>query len=686
METWADSEKVPEEIWSDMKAVFTETSEEKLGRKRHKKPKPYISDEVKELAKQKSDARKMKNTDQYKKLKREIKSKIRRDRRIWLEQECEKINEHNENRKSRELFEQVRSLKQTKFKAQNQCINKSDGTTLTEPQKILGRWHEYGNTLFNTKNNIKSMTDLSFENSNFEREPPPLISEVEAAISELKCRKSPGLDNIPGELLKHSGEGGVRAMHHLCCEIWKTGHWPQDWKTQEFVMLHKGGNVKDCNNYRTIALISHSSKILLIIILKRMKYKVELELSDCQAGYRINRGTIDMLFVLQNIIEKIQATNEELFITFIDYSKAFDSVIHEHLYETMHKLGFPRHIIALLSSLYKNQKGTIRWDNQNCEFFDITKGVRQGCILSPHLFNIYTEQIMREADIDDMGLKIGGRNITNLRYADDTALIADNVTSMRRILYRVDAMGKEAGLKLNAKKTKVIHVTGKDSSNNKENNKIEINKEALETVEDFKYLGSIKTKDGKCMKDVKARTGMAKNKMLQLNTIWKDHSIPITLKIKLLQCLIWPVLMYGCESWTIRKSEEDKIQATEMWFYRRLLGVSWKEKRTNESILEQLGVTRILMTKIMQRKLKYTGHALRNTNTDLMKSVLVGKIEPTRKQGRPPISLIDNITKSSGMKLHEVSWASQRRTEWRRKVMSVSYGAAATVDTDDADR
>ena len=231
-----------------------------------------------------------------------------------------------------------------------------------------------------------------------------------------------------------------------------------------------------------------------------------------------------------------------------------------------------------------------------------------------------------------------------------------------------------------------MHVTGKDSSNNKENNKIRINKEPLETMEDFKYLGSIKTKDGKCMKDVKARTGMAKNKMLQLNTIWKDHSIPITLKIKLLQCLIWPVLMYGCESWTIRKSEEDKIQATEMWFYRRLLGVSWKERRTNESILEQLGVTRILMTKIMQRKLKYTGHALRNTNTDLMKSVLVGKIEPNRKQGRPPISLITNITKSSGMKLHEVNWASQKRTEWRRKVLSVSYGAAATVDTDDADR
>ena len=247
-------------------------------------------------------------------------------------------------------------------------------------------------------------------------------------------------------------------MHYLCCKIWKTGQWPTDWKSQEFVMLHKNGNVKDCNNYRTIALICHASKILLIIILNRMKQKVEFELSDCQAGYRTNRGTTDMLFVLQNIIEKVKITNEELFITFIDYSKAFDSVIHQQLFDTMYKMGFSQHIISLISSLYEDQKGTIRWGNQKCEFFNISKGVRQGCILSPHLFNIYTEQVMRESDIEDMGLKIGGRNITNLRYADDTALLADNITSMKRILYRVDVAGRKAGLKLNAKKTKVLHV------------------------------------------------------------------------------------------------------------------------------------------------------------------------------------------------------------------------------------
>ena len=161
-------------------------------------------------------------------LKREIKRKIRRDKKDWLAQECAKINEHNENRKSRELFEQVRSVKQSKFQAKNQCINKSDGTTLTEPEEILNRWHEYGNALFNdqAQNEPRNSSVSSFEN--FDLEPEPLMTEIETAIKELKSRKSPGLDNIPGELLKHSGESGVKAIHYLCCQIWKTGQWPAE--------------------------------------------------------------------------------------------------------------------------------------------------------------------------------------------------------------------------------------------------------------------------------------------------------------------------------------------------------------------------------------------------------------------------------------------------------------------------
>ena len=115
------------------------------------------------------------------------------------------------------------------------------------------------------------------------------------------------------------------------------------------------------------------------------------------------------------------------YITFIDYSKAFDSVIHSFLMDIMQTMGFPRHITSLIVSLYKTQKATIRCNGDNCEPFNIEKGVRQGCILSSHLFNINTEHIMRHADVESLGVNLGGGDITNLRYADDAALLSDNV-------------------------------------------------------------------------------------------------------------------------------------------------------------------------------------------------------------------------------------------------------------------
>ena len=148
------------------------------------------------------------------------------------------------------------------------------------------------------------------------------------------------------------------------------------------------------------------------------------------------------------------------YITFIDYRKAFDSVIHSFLMAIMQTMGFPRHITSLIVSLYKTQKAAIRWNGDNCKPFNIEKGVRQGCILSLHLFNIYTEHIMRHADVEGLGVILGGRDITNLRYADDAALLSDNITIMKTILHRDDKARQEAELHLNAKITKVMHISG----------------------------------------------------------------------------------------------------------------------------------------------------------------------------------------------------------------------------------
>ncbi|GFR99820.1 endonuclease-reverse transcriptase [Elysia marginata] len=367
------------------------------------------------------------------------------------------------------------------------------------------------------------------------------------------------------------------------------------------------------------------------------------------------------------------------FIVYTDYSKAFDSVKHNHLFKAMDLMGFPKHLIKLIAWLYSGQRATLRWDDKKCEFFNITKGVRQGCILSPHLFNIYTEQIMREADIDQlMGVNINRRNLTNLQYADDTALMSDNITSMRRILHRVDESGKKAGLKLNAKKTKVMQLKPENSSLYD----VKIDQTVLENVEDFKYLGSVKTIDGSCSKDIKMRIGMAKKKMIELNNVWKDHNIPIELKLKLLKCLIWPVMMYGTgvrHGLRKKKNDDKRIEAAEMWFYRRILRVKWTDKRTNESVLKELKVKteRTLINLINARKLKYVGHALRNHRTSLMKTVCEGRLDGRRRKGRPPMSLLTNLTTACGLSLHQIVQKSQDRAGWQQRVRS----SIATANT-----
>ena len=171
---------------------------------------------------------------------------------------------------------------------------------------------------------------------------------------------------------------------------------------------------------------------------------------------------------------------------------------------------------------------------------------------------------------------------------------------------------------------------------------------------------------------------------MQLTNIWKDRGIPVTLKMKLLKCLIWPVMIYGCEAWTLKKADTKRIEAAEMWFYRRLLRISWTERRTNQSILDQLAVKRELLAYMNKRKLKYVGHAIRNERTNLMSTVLQGRIDAGRKQGRPPTSYIDNIKEISGLKLNEVVKESRNREGWR-KVVETS-GVAANIAPDDADK
>jgi len=175
-----------------------------------------------------------------------------------------------------------------------------------------------------------NITD-TFEEVTFEYEPTVTVDEVRKAMHDIKTKKVPGCDNVPVELLQASGDEGVKALTILCQKIWKTGAWPKDWKKSVYIPIPKKGNATDCADYRTIALISHASKILLKIIQSRMEQTVQRELPDVQAGFRKGRGTRDQIANLRWIWERAKEYNQNIYVCFIDYSKAFDCVDHDIL-------------------------------------------------------------------------------------------------------------------------------------------------------------------------------------------------------------------------------------------------------------------------------------------------------------------------------------------------------------------
>ena len=383
---------------------------------------------------------------------------------------------------------------------------------------------------------------------------------------------------------------------------------------------------------------------------------------------------------LQILIEKVTEFSSveqslEGYIVFIDYSKAFDNVSHPKLFETMVNMGFSKHLINLIRSLYTNQEAVIRWNNERTETFSIDKGVRQGCILSPHLFSVYTEQIMRDSKTEDFGISIGGRKVSNLRYADDTALCAENHEEIVKLLNNINEEGKKKNMKLNAKKTKVMHI-GKGQYRD-----IDIDGETLEKVLEFIYLGSCKTSDGDCRPDIMRRIARAKAKMVDLENIWRDRDLSSALKIRIMKVLVWTTVNYGAEGWTLRAEEKKKIQSAEMWFYQRLLNISWKHKRTHNSILEELNVKRELFGNIVKRKLTFFGHTIRNNNCRLVSDIIQGKIEGKRGRGRPRINFTDNVKQWTEIgRLNDVIQSCHNRERWRETVRLASRAANARQD------
>ena len=224
--------------------------------------------------------------------------------------------------------------------------------------------------------------------------------------------------------------------------------------------------------------------------------------------------------------------------------------------------------------------------------------------MSPCLFNFYAEYIIRNAGLEEAqaGIKIAGRNINNLRYVDDTTLMAENEEDLKSLLMKVKEESEKVGLKLNIQKTNIM-ASGPITS-------WEIDRETVETVSDFIWGGSKITADGDCSHEIKRCLLLGRKVMSNLDSIFKSRDITLPSKVHLVKAMVFPVVMYGCESSTVKKAECQRIDAFELWCWRRLLRVPWTARKSNQSFLQEITPGCSLEGLMLKLKLQYFGHLM----------------------------------------------------------------------------
>ena len=246
---------------------------------------------------------------------------------------------------------------------------------------------------------------------------------------------------------------------------------------------------------------------------------------------------------------------------------------------------------------------------------------------------------MRIAVEEQDGIKIQGQRISNLRYADDTMLLEKSEEDLQKLLSRVARVSKDRGLQLNVKKTKVM-AAGKT----KTNLNIKVNNEKVEQVENYTYLGANISEDGESRTEIRTRLAIARTSLVKLNNIWSNRGISSNTKKRLLKALIWPIATYGCETWTLNKIEENKLNVFEMWTFRRILRISCRAHKTNDWILQAVNERRTFLTAVKRQKLKYFGHIGRSEGLENI--ILEGKIEGKRSRGRQRTKWSDKSVRS----------------------------------------
>ena len=647
--------------WQIFQEAIVEPAREVIPPKKKKTKNSWMTEDILDLMEERRQ-HKGKNEDKYKELDDMVRRKCLDAKEVWMNNMCDEI-EQQRHRDSKEMHRNIKELCGKKVCSSGGCIKSKDGDIIIEKDQILKRWTEYITELFeDDRGNLPTI--------NREIDGPDILqAEVQAAVRSMKSNKATGPDEISAELIQSLGELGITKLTEVLNEIYNTGVIPPELTKSIFIVLPKKPGATLCGLHRTISIMSHVVKILLKILMKRARNKIRPEIPKTQCGFVEDCGTRNAIFMLRMLSERAIEMKQDLYLCFIDYTKAFDTVKHGKLFSILCNLNLDGKDLRIIRNLYWNQTAAVRVGDDVGEYVDIKKGVRQGCVFSPDLFNLYSEWILRELE-ELPGVVIGGTRINNLRYADDAVLIATSEADLQLIMDKVVTESEKKGLFINCKKTECLVIS---KQKNVPDCNIKIHGANLKQVNGFNYLGSWITSDGKCVKEIQRRITLAKDTFSRMSTLLCNMKITMSTRLRILDCYVLPILKYGCESWLISKEMESRLHAAEMWFLRRMMRIPWTSHTTNKAVLERADRNQRLVKTIRKQQLEFLGHCVRKNDLEYL--FLTGKIEGKRDRGRQRATYLQNVAAWVNMDSIALLRLARNRKKWHSMIAKVMrYG------------
>ncbi|KAK3082831.1 hypothetical protein FSP39_006593 [Pinctada imbricata] len=502
---------------------------------------------------------------------------MRNDWRKWTDDLMNEAERAASNGHMRTVYEVTRML--CNERSTGKVVKDKDCRVLSSQEERKKRWKEHFEEVLNRPQPSHPL-EIDDERDTVEEIDigPIQKDEIIKAMKKLKNGKSGGIDGITAEIMKADMETTIRYLEKLFTTIWNKEVIPPEWNKGLIVKIRKKGDRSVCDNYRGITLLSMPSKVFSRVVIQRIQEGAEKQLREEQAGFRKGRSTTEQLFTIRYIIEQCTEWNATLYVNYVDFEKAFDSIHRDSLWSIMKYYGIPDKLIRMVKLLYDTFDCAVLEDGEESEWFRVTTGVKQGCTMSGFLFLLVIDFLMkRTTKREPTGIRWNfTTKLEDLDFADDLALLSSKFQDIQQKTQSLHENASGVGLKINISKTKVMRL----NSNIKEQVKIEGKK--IEDVETFTYLGGVVTSKGGCDEDISNRLCKAKTQFRRLRKIWSSSCFSIQTKIKLFNSLVMSVLTYGSETWKTIERDKKKLDTLQNRCLRQLLRVRWPDKISNE--------------------------------------------------------------------------------------------------------